>query len=233
MGKQLKCLGIIPDGNRRYAYKHGLSLEQGYAKGIERAWDVLEWLQQFPEIEEVCFYTLSLKNFERSKAELDLLLRMLGEQLREASANPVFERYGIRVRCVGRIHLLPRDIQQAVAKLEDATKEFSNRTVYLALAYDGQSEIVDAAKRLLQERNTNPLSRSIDEKEFVKYLYAPIPEIDFIIRTSGTQRLSGFFTYQASYAELYFSEKLWPEFTIEDLNKAIEFYRSTERKFGR
>ena len=127
-----------------------------------------------------------------------------------------------------------KKLQEKMAQAETYTQDFNKRTIDLALAYDGQAEIVDAAKKIAEDYQHNQLSLdSLTTSKFNEYLYSLTPPPDLIIRTSGTKRLSGFLTYQSAYSELYFIDKYWPEFTEQDFNRAIAEYESRERRFGK
>lgn len=231
----LTSIAFIPDGNRRYAEQNRISLLKSYQAGTRKAWDVLEWLTKYPAIKTGTFYTLSLENFHnRSSLELRALFRIFEHELDSIKSKAIVEREKIRFKFLGRTGLFPKKIQEKITAAEELTAGNKKHTVNLAIGYNGQAEIVDAAKKLAEDYKARNISlESIDEKAFRNYLYDSFPEPDLLIRTSGTKRLSGFLTYQSAYSELCFIDKHWPEFSEADLDSAISEYESRERRFGR
>jgi len=230
---ELNSIAFIPDGNRRYAKVAGISLVESYLKGTQKAWEVMEWLKKYPKITVGTFWALSNENLERTTAELHLLFKIFEKELDKTIKNDFFEKNGIRIKFVGRLYSLPKKIQEKVKELEHATEIFSKKTVNIALHYGGRAEIVDAAKKILTDFKQNKLTlNELNEERFKNYLYFPI-EPDLIIRTSGTNRLSGFMPYQSVYSELYFCPKYWPEFSEQDLEQAIDAFNERERRYGK
>lgn len=229
----LSSIAFIPDGNRRYARLHKIPFIKAYSLGTKKAWQTIEWLNKYPRIKTGIFYTLSLKNLARKKHELSLLFSIFEKELKKVTDTDYFERNGIRLKFIGRLNELPERIQKRIAEAEEATANYSKKVINLALGYDGQTEIVDAAKQIALDFKEGRLDLSkLNEKSFNNYLYSP-SEPDLIIRTSGTQRLSGFLSYQSSYSELYFCDKYWPEFEETDLAKAIRDYDLRQRNLGK
>ncbi|MEW6295768.1 MAG: polyprenyl diphosphate synthase [Candidatus Diapherotrites archaeon] len=231
---QLKSIAFIPDGNRRYAIKAGVSLLESYRMGTEKAWHVLDWLNSYPKIKAGTFYTLSLENLQRNKAELKILFKIFEKELDKVWSTNKFTANQLRLKFIGRTHLLPQKLQNKMRRAEEFTENYRKKVINMALGYNGQAEIIDAAKRLAWDFKHNAISlASLTEKKFKNYLYSAFPDPDLIIRTSGTKRLSGFLTYQSSYSELYFIEKYWPEFSEEDLATAINEFNDRQRRFGK
>ena len=231
---ELSSVAFIPDGNRRYAVRNGISLAESYALGTQKAWDVVKWLSDYPKIRVGTFYTLSLENLTRKKSELKLLFKIFEKQLDRVEGNELLEEHQVKLNFVGRTDLLPKIVQDKIAKAEKYTEKFSDKTVNLAIGYNGRTEIVDAAKAIAQKFARGKISLDqIDEDSFKDYLYPGSFDPDMIIRTSGTQRLSGFLTYQSVYSELYFCDKFWPEFSRTDLDNAIADYDERQRRFGK
>jgi len=230
----LDSIAFIPDGNRRFAAANKLPLLQSYSLGTQKAWDVLDWLVKHKNIKEGTFYTLSLENLKRSSVELKALFHIFEKELDKIKQKPIFEREQIRLKFLGRRELFPKKLQEKIQEAEDYTENFNERTINLALAYDGQTEIVDAAKKIASDYADEKISLdTLNTSNFSHYLYSSNSFPDLIIRTSGTQRLSGFLTYQSAYSELYFINKYWPEFSEQDLNTAITEFESRERRFGK
>jgi len=230
----LNSIAFIPDGNRRYASKTGVPLLASYQTGTQKAWEVLEWLKDYPKVKVGTFYTLSLENLTRNRMELKILFSIFERELDKVISSDFFSVNNLKLKFIGKTDLLPEKLRNKMFKAEELTENNKAKTVNLALGYNGQTEIVDAAKKIALEYNKNNLDlNSLNPDSFKKYLYSDFDEPDLIIRTSGTQRLSGFLTYQSSYSELYFSEKYWPEFSKEELHKAITEYNERERRFGK
>lgn len=228
-----ETLGVIPDGNRRYAKKMGISLQDGYLRGIRKAEDLMNYVVEQTKTRNVYFYTLSLENLrKRSKAELSFLFKAFE---REARKVLIDNRWNARVRFIGRIHELPDNIQKMIRDVENKTETNNGPTIVLAMAYTGMAEIVDMVKKIAEKVKSGALDvESITEKTLYENLYAPdVPPPDVIVRTSGEFRLSGFLPIQSVYSEFIFYPKLWPELEREDLDRIYEEFRSRERRFGK
>ena len=229
----LNSIAFIPDGNRRYARKIGANYAKAYKLGTKKAWEVIDWLKEYPKITVGTFYTLSLENLARSKIELKVLMRLFEKELDKIKTKKVFEEQGIRLKFIGRTSQLPSKIQQKMRQAEKLTEEFDSKQINLAIAYNGQAEIVDAAKRFAEQYKKGEAEiGSLNEESFSQYLYLN-NNPDLIVRTSGTQRLSGFLTYQSAYSEFFFLDKYWPEFEQEDLQQAVDEFASRNRRFGK
>ncbi|MCX8189840.1 MAG: polyprenyl diphosphate synthase [Candidatus Diapherotrites archaeon] len=230
----LKSIAFIPDGNRRFAKESGMSLAKAYSLGVKKAWQTLEWLEEYPSIRVGSFYALSLKNLERSKRELNLLFKIFDKEFLSIKKKNYLRDKGIRVKFIGRLDLLGKHIRKHILDIESKTADLNNKLINIAIGYDGRREIVDAAVNIAREVSEGKLrANEVDEKVFSNYLYGNFQEPDLIIRTSGEQRLSGFLTYLSAYSELYFCQKYWPEFEKRDLDEAIAEYSRRERRFGK
>ncbi|MCD6522797.1 MAG: di-trans,poly-cis-decaprenylcistransferase [Candidatus Diapherotrites archaeon] len=223
----LDSIAFIPDGNRRYAKKYNISLAEAYAKGFNKVREALDWsLNTKPKIKEASIWGLSTENLQRDGNELFIFLRLLRMKLKELLNEPLIKEHEVRVKFAGRIYLLPDSIQKLVSEVTEATKDYSQYTINIFLGYGGRAEIIDAVQKLISK------GLPVTEENLTKCLYVPTSP-DLIIRTGNTQRLSGFMPWQSAYSELYFSEKLWPEFSESDFDEAIAEYRRRERRFGR
>jgi len=230
---ELSSIAFIPDGNRRYAQKSGVSLLEAYQTGTQKAWDVFSWLQEYPKIKVGTFWSLSLENLKRA-SEVPVLFKIFENELEKVKASGLFERHGIRLKFIGRREVLPKTMQQKMLDAEKFTEKFSEKTMNVALGYSGQAEIVDACKKIAQDFKSGKISlNEIDESSFPNYLYGNFAFPDLIVRTSGAQRTSGFLPFQSSYSELYFCQKYWPEFSRTDLDCAIQEYYDRKRNFGK
>lgn len=230
----LESIAFIPDGNRRYARKTGVNFLQAYEIGTKKAWDVMGWLGNYKSVKAGTFWMLSLENMQKRKTELRVLFKIFDRELDRVKQSGYFERNQIRLRFFGRLNLLPKKILAKVREAEEQTQDFGARTINLALGYSGRAEILDAAKSLaLDAKRGNIDLEKLDEQDFEKYLYLNLQEPDLVIRTSGEKRTSGFLPYQSAYSELYFCQHYWPEFTEQDLGKAISEYEARQRNFGK
>ena len=233
----LQKIAIIPDGNRRFAKEHHLSLQSAYEQGFSKVKQVSEWAVQ-EKVKSLGYWALSLENFQkRSNIELKTLFYLMKRQIAQAAKNP--EKVGqsdARVRIYGRLDLLPTELQGAMKDLERRTQENDSIDLNIAVAYSGQDEVVHAAASMARDLQQGNISASelehLSTQALSKYLYFPYSP-DLIIRTGRVKRLSGFLPLQSAYSEFYFSDKLWPEFTHAEFKKAIVSFHSTERRFGK
>lgn len=230
----IESIAFIPDGNRRYAKLSGISLLASYSVGTSKAWDVLEWLTKYPSIKVGTFYTFSLKNFQRSRLELKVLMKIFDRELDKARKQSILQKEGIALKFIGRRDQFPIKLQNKMKEVEKYTKNFGDRTVNLALGYDGQTEIIDATQKFaIDVQKGRALPETLSTESFKKYLYSDFREPDLIVRTSKEQRLSGFLTYQSAYSELAFVDKYWPQIQEKDIDKIITDYTNRERRFGK
>lgn len=225
----MKHLAVVLDGNRRYARKHNKPDQWGHAKGVLKVEELLEWAIS-KKIPILTIYSLSLKNLERTG--LDYIFGLLNQELIKAMDDERIHKNQVRIRAIGRVELLPKKTQQIIKQVEERTKDYSRFQFNLAIAYDGRAEIVDSVKRIAEQVKQGKLNpASINERMVENNLYSPTSP-DLIIRTGGENRLSGFLLWGSSYAELYFSNKMWPEFSKRDFDKALDNYNKRERRFG-
>jgi len=230
--KDLQHLAIIIDGNRRFAKRLMLKPWKGHEFGAKKVRKLLDWCKEVG-IKEVTLFGFSLDNFDRPKKEFDYLMNLFEKEFRETLHDPEVFENKVKFKFVGRISLFPEFVQKAMRALEEKTKDHDQLFVNFAMAYGGRAEIVDAAKKIAEDvRGGNLQVGEIDEEVFRKYLYDG-NNVDMIIRTGGEKRTSGFLLWQGEYSELFFLDKLWPEFEKEDFLKCIEEYKSRSRRFGR
>ncbi|MFD2683816.1 polyprenyl diphosphate synthase [Streptomyces phyllanthi] len=223
-------LGVIVDGNRRWARENGRAMEEGYKRGSEKLSEVLGWCEAVG-IEIITLWVLSVANLEgRSAKEL----RAASEVI-EKSALALAAEDHWRVNVIGAMELLPEDLANTLKRVERSTSENPGMLVNFAVAYGGRREILDAIRLLLRETDAKPsdLAEKLTEEDFSKYLYtAGIPDPDLILRTSGEQRLSGFMPWQSVHAEAYFCDAHWPALTRGDFEQALNAYATRVRTFG-
>ncbi len=227
-----KHIGIILDGNRRFAKQLMMKPWKGHEFGAKKIWKLFDWCKEL-EIHEVTLYTFSIENFNRPKEEFDYLMQLFLKEFKNVRKDPRIHKNKIRINFIGRIEMFPKPVYNAMKELMEATKHYNNYIVNFAMAYGGRAEIIDATRKIAKKIKEGKLDvDKINEQVFSKELYID-SEPDLIIRTSGEQRTSGFLIWQGSYAELYWCPKMWPEFEKEDLIAAIEDYMLRERRFGR
>lgn len=217
-------LGIIMDGNGRWAVEKGLPRKNGHTKGMENILNLLDYVYDLGTKNVVC-YALSTENLSRDKEEVDHILSLIFKYF-DAFIEVCLQKE-VCVKFVGNIEVFSLEVQNSLKKTEKLLSPFENKgkTLYLALAYGGRDEIISAVNEAVRKGKT------VTEEEFLTTLQFPF-SLDLIIRTGGDHRLSNFFLYQASYAELYFLDKYFPDFNKEDLFKIYEWYQNRNRKFG-
>jgi undecaprenyl diphosphate synthase len=221
-------LGLILDGNRRWASDHGLPKLEGHRIGYENFKNVAKYALKLG-IKYVSAYIFSMENWNRDKSEvkylMDLALWVATHEVDE------LDKEDIRVRFLGSETRISEKIKNAIDKAEKQTKNNQTGTLALCFNYGGQQEIAEAFVRMSEQKID---SRNITIQQIEKYIYAPdIPSVDLIIRTSGEQRLSNFMLWRAAYSELYFVNKHWPDFSKQDLDDALADYASRQRRFGK
>ena len=229
--KQLpKTLALIPDGNRRWARSHRLSILSGYDLGVKKFISFSEWCVQYG-ISSIAVWALSTENLSRNKRETETLFRIYKKAATDRSILAKLHRNKTRLRVVGNKKLLPKDLRSALEKLESETRRHKEHVINMMIGYGGHDDIIHAVKGALERVKDATL---MSDELFQSYLLSKaIPQIDFVIRTSGEQRLSGLMPWQTGYSELYFSKKLWPDFTKKDLHMALLDYSRRQRRFGR
>jgi len=231
-----KHIGVILDGNRRWASARDMIPWEGHREGAEKVKKFLEWCTDLG-IRTVTLYAFSTENFQRPMSEVEELMRLLEEYLEEILASDTIHKNRVCVKAIGRINMLPPRVQRLVHEVEEATKKYDQYYLNFALAYGGRAEIIDAARKIASKVETGEMSPDkIDEAIFEKHLYTaylPQQDPDLIIRTSGESRLSGFLLWQSAYSELFFVDVYWPEFREIDLKRAIRSYQQRHRRFGR
>jgi len=231
-----KHIGLILDGNRRWAREKSLPTKLGHYFGAENAKNLLEWCYKLG-IESVTVFAFSTENFNRPKEEVDELFAIIEEKLRELLQDERIHKYRVRVKGIGKMDLLPQSIRSLLSDIERNTADYNQHFLNIALAYGGRSEIVDAVKKICEEVKAGRLDPSTISAETIeRHLYTshlPHPDPDLIIRTSGEERLSGFLLWQSAYSELVFLDIFWPEFRKIDLMRAIRIYQQRDRRFGR
>lgn len=223
-----KHVGIIMDGNGRWAAMRGLPRSEGHKRGVERINEIVEAAIEI-HIQTLSFYAFSMENWMRPEEEVGVIMTLLESTFKKEFNN--FMKEGVRFRVIGNRDRLPDNVRDVIEVLEEATRDNSNLILQCALSYGGRDEIIRAMKKAIaMGAGTDDIS-----EDYIAGLLdtAGIPDPDLIIRTSGEQRLSNFLLWQSAYAEFYFTNTLWPDFTREELLDAIHEYRTRSRRFGK
>jgi undecaprenyl diphosphate synthase len=227
-----KHLAIIMDGNGRWAKKQGFLRAIGHEKGTKSVRVTVENCAKLG-IENLTLYAFSTENWNRPKLEVDTLMSLLVNSLQKELKT--LTENNIRLNCIGNINLLPSKAKKELLSVIEKTQKNTRMTLTLALSYGSREEIVNAVKNISEKVKNNIISiDTIDESIINEHLYTRnLPDVDLVIRTSGEHRISNFLLWQIAYAEFYFTEVLWPDFTEEDLYSAIISYQKRERRFGK
>jgi undecaprenyl diphosphate synthase len=221
-------LGIIMDGNRRWAKANGIPSLIGHKKGGETLKKVGSWCIDHG-IKFLTVWAFSTENWNRPKDEISYLMKLLIHFAKQEVQE--LKRLGVKLQVIGRIKEFPEDVQEALRHAIDETKQNTRVTLNLALNYGGRAEIVDAIKKILKSK-IDP--ESFSEKVMSDYLYVPtLPAPDLVIRTGGVVRTSGFLLWETPYTEWYFSKMRWPEFSEKELDMALLDFAGRQRNFGK
>jgi tritrans,polycis-undecaprenyl-diphosphate synthase [geranylgeranyl-diphosphate specific] len=234
-GTKPEHIAIILDGNRRWASDKDLGIWLGHEKGAEKVEQLLDWCLKL-DVKSITIYAFSTENFRRSKNEVKEIMQIAEEKFWKILTDERIHRDKVRVKFIGRVKLLPENLQQLMMDVEKATQNYDEHFLNVAFAYGGRAEIVDAAKKIAEKAQKGELNpEKIDEQTFEKYLYTshlPKQDPDLIIRTSGEERLSGFLLWQSAYSELCFLDVYWPDFRLIDLLRAVRTFKNRKRRFG-
>lgn len=220
-------IAIIPDGNRRYAQVHGLPRIEGHRAGAARMHQVVDNLIQLG-VKFLTVWGFSTENWKRTDDEVDSLFSLL--QLWITQDTPWLHENGVRLKHIGRLHELPKGLQDAINRAMGYTETNIGMTLNLAFNYTGRAEIVDAIRKIISMHIPADL---ITESVVSKYLYTNgMPDVDLVIRTADELRISNFMLWQTAYSEYYFSQVLWPDFDKVELERALKSYQERHRRFG-
>jgi len=221
-------IAIIMDGNGRWAEMRGLPRFEGHKRGVERAREIIDAAGTVG-VDAVSLYAFSIENWKRPEDEIKVIMGLLESTLKNQLES--FMNGGVRFRVIGNRERLSPNIREIIELTEQATAANRRLTAQFAISYGGRDEIIRAVKRALRER-LDP--ERLDDALFSDLLdTAGIPDPDLIIRTSGEQRISNFLTWQSAYAEFFFTDTLWPDFTPEEFLEAIHDFQMRDRRFGK
>lgn len=206
----------------------------GHHKGAQKVMEVLKILWE-AGVKVCTLYAFSIENFERNKDEVNAVMKIAEEKFGEVVGNPDIHKYKVRIKAIGRVDLLPEEVQKAIREAESETAEYSDSILNVAIGYSGRAELVDAVKAIGRRIESGELDPSrIDEAIIESHLYTNgTPDPDLIIRTSGEERLSGFLLWQSAYSELYFAQIYWPAVRRIDIWRALRSYETRSRRFGK
>jgi short-chain Z-isoprenyl diphosphate synthase len=232
-------IGVILDGNRRFARAKGLgTVSEGHRIGAEKIHELLDWCHEL-EIPYVTLWLLSTENLARDSAEVDELVGIIARTVERIAYEPANEARGVRLSALGALDAIPDRLRRTLKEAEEATAERDGMHVQVAVGYGGRREITDALRSLLEERHTRGESleqviADLAPDDISAHLYSTgTPDPDLIIRTSGEIRLSGFLLWQSAHSEFYFCDPYWPEFRKTDFLRALREFASRQRRYGR
>ena len=225
-------IGIIMDGNRRFAKRLMIQPWRGHEWGAEKVRSMMEWIKS-SNIKELTLYTLSLDNFNRPKKEFDMLMEIFKKELSNEEFKKDIQENNIKINVIGNIKLLPEDIQELLKKTINTTKNNKSFTMNLAIAYSGRQEITDAVKDITEQAIDKKIKIKDINPETINKKLSITNAPDMIIRTGGEKRMSDFLTWQSVYSELFFIDTLWPEFTEDEFNDCIDEFSKRKRRFGK
>ncbi len=230
--KTPKHVAVIMDGNGRWAKKKGMARVFGHKNGVKAVRETIEAAAEI-NIEVLTLYAFSTENWNRPKKEIDVLMSLLVSSLKDELKR--LQKNNIKLECIGNIENLPKKARTELLEVVEKTKNNTHLTLILALSYGSREEIVNTIKKISKKVvNKELLIEEIDEKIINNHLYTfTLPDVDFLIRTSGEKRISNFLLWQIAYAELYFTNTLWPDFRKEHFFEAILDYQNRERRFGK
>lgn len=220
-------VAIIMDGNGRWAVKQGLERLEGHRAGLNNIPEVINYLTE-AGVSYITLFSFSTENWKRPKTEVNGLLKLLAEALEETTRK--LDEHNIVIRHLGRLDRLPTSLKIGINRVMDKTKNNTGAVAGFAFDYGGRTEIVEAARKAI---NHGIKAEELDETAFGNLLSSVgMPDVDLIIRTGGEKRLSNFLLWQSAYAELYFSDTLWPDFNDREIEKALTEYAGRQRRFG-
>lgn len=233
MEKVPRHVGLIMDGNRRFARRLMMKPWMGHEWGAKKVHKVLDWSKELG-VKEVTFYAFSIQNFQRPEKEFDYLMDIFCKEFDNLmKEEEKLKKEGLRINFIGRLNMFPEKVHSRMLKLMELTKNNKDYTVNFAMAYGGREEVLDAVHKIAEQVKKGELDvDAINEESFANNLYLN-SNPDLIIRTGGEKRISNFLTWQNTYSELIFLDKHWPEFEKEDYAAAIQEYSARERRFGK
>lgn len=229
-----KHIGIIMDGNRRYANEYlDSDIGEGHRLGEKKIESVMEWCLDLG-VKYITLFAFSSENFKRDKDEVEFLMDLAESSFYQMADNPKIHNHKVAIRALGNLDTLPEEVNKAINYAYERTKDYSDMVINICLAYGGRQEIIQAVKEISSKIQAGNLDvEDITEQMFSEHLYTGnLPDPDLILRTSGEVRVSNFLLWQLAYSELYFTDVYWPGFRRIDLLRAIRSYQQRNRRFG-
>jgi len=226
-------IGIIPDGNRRWAKERGLPMKKGHERGSKVTEEIVfHILDNYPEIKEITVWVFSTENFKRDEQEKSMIFNYIRKGLESIKSNKRFLEKEVKVNVISQtLDSLPSNLMEAARQTTLLTRDYGNRILNIGLGYGGRHEITRAAISFAKWLKEKPLVKQVKEMVFEDFLEVRTP-LDLVIRTGGEKRLSGFMLYQMAYAELFFTDTLWPDFSTDEFDKIMKEFNQRRRKFG-
>ena len=218
-------VGIVMDGNRRWAKSKNKKPWEGHREGAKTVDNLLNWAKEL-EIKELTLYTLSIENLQRDKKELDEIFSLFKQWFEKFRKEKRVKEDKIKIRFPGNLNLIPKEIREMAEEIEEETENHDNYIINFCFAYGGRQELLNVVNKLKSKKG------EITEKDIEENLWLN-SQPDIIIRTGGKTRTSNFLPWQSIYSEWFFLDKMWPEFNKEDLTKCIEKFNKTSRNFGK
>ncbi len=225
MSNRARHIAIIMDGNGRWAQERGLRRSKGHEAGAETVRSVTTWASDHPEVEVLTLYAFSTENWKRPKMEVEFLMKLMARYLKNEI--PTYLKNDVRFETIGDIKAFSPALQKQILQTKEATKHCRKMTQVLALNYGSHDEIARAAARLCQKGRpvtVQTLNEALESSRF--------GPVDILLRTGGEQRLSNFLLWQSAYAELFFSQTLWPDFTPDEMETVVDAFKKRQRRFG-
>jgi tritrans,polycis-undecaprenyl-diphosphate synthase [geranylgeranyl-diphosphate specific] len=227
-----KHIGIILDGNRRWAREKGLPEWKGHESGYQKVRKLFHWCREMG-INEVTVYCFSMQNLRRSKNEVRYLMRIFERGFKEIIREVDIHKNKVKISVIGQFHLLPDRVRKAIKRAVEITKKYGNFKINFAIAYGGREEIIEVVKKIARKVKRKLLKLKDINEELVNQHMFLSSTPDLIIRTGGEIRTSNFLLWQSNYSEWFFIKKYWPDFEKKDLEKVINEYKKRQRRFGR
>jgi len=221
---RLRHLAIIMDGNGRWAQQRALPRTKGHEKGAQVVREITTFCANHPEIEVLTLYAFSTENWKRPKMEVDFLMRLLDRWL--AKELPTYQKENVRFETIGDLSPFSKKLKERIEKTKELTKNNTRLTQVLALNYGGRDEIIRAAKRACE------VKAKLTEANFEDFFDTKIGDVDLLLRTGGEKRISNFLLWRIAYAELFFSDTFWPDFSSKELESIIKEFKKRQRRFG-
>lgn len=218
-------LGIILDGNRRWAEERGLPVFEGHKNGLEKVKKLIKWCLD-KDIKILTLFVFSTENWKRDRGEINYLMGLAKEAI--SGDLKKFQKEGIKIKVIGQRERMPKFLQRAIVRAEKITENNKEMVINFAMSYGGRAEIIEAIKKIIKKKIP---PEKITEETIKENLWTS--DVDLVIRTGKEKRISNFLIWQAAYSEFYFCEKYWPDFTEKDLDKVLLDYSQRQRRFGK